>query len=257
MRQDHGRAGTGQGTGEEAGGTTGGEAGRQTASETHGDAAGGNAGECATEETDGRTTAGEDAQPAAGTGDGGLAAATGGTAGTGGCGWRGGNCLPQGSGLRDSALVPQPVAAGREASSRRCDALRLATVLVATALLGLAPVVRLGHANLLTAPPWALAAVFLAVLQLVFATWMINVPDWASARVQMVVCAIVTTIYGMLMTKTMITPADHPLILRLGEVRHAARAWCAVMLVVMGAATWFCGWTSARWRRSLMPRRKE
>ena len=80
-----------------------------------------------------------------------------------------------------------------------------------------------GHADLLAAPPWALGAVFLAVLQLVYAAWMINAPDWASARVQMVVCAFVTTIYGMLMTLTMITPVDHPLILGLGEVSAALR----------------------------------
>jgi len=130
-------------------------------------------------------------------------------------------------------------------------ALRLAAVLVAAALLGLAPVVRLGHANLVTAPPWALAAVFLAILQLVFAAWMVNVPDWASARVQMVVCAIVTTIYGMLMTKTMITPVNVPLMLEIREVRRAAPVWCGLMFVVMGAATWMCGQTSARWRRGL------
>ena len=108
-----------------------------------------------------------------------------------------------------------------------------------------------------TAPPWALAAVFLAVLQLVYAAWMINAPDWASARVQMVVCAVVTTIYGMLMTLTMITPVNHPLILGLGEVRRAAPAWCGLMLVLIGAATWFCGRTSAKWKRSLMPRSEE
>ena len=105
--------------------------------------------------------------------------------------------------------------------AERRIALQLAAVPAAAALVSLLPVFGLGHANLLTAPPWALAAVFLAVLQLVYAAWMINVPDWASARVQMVVCAIVTTIYGMLMTLTMITPVNHPLILGLGEVRRA------------------------------------
>ncbi len=128
-------------------------------------------------------------------------------------------------------------------------ALQLAAVPAVAAIVGLLPVFGLGHANLLAAPPWALAAVFLAVLQLVYAAWMINVPDWASARVQMVVCAILATIYGMLMTLTMITPVNHPLILGLGEVRRAAPAWCGLMLVLMGAATWFCGRTSARWRR--------
>ena len=87
-------------------------------------------------------------------------------------------------------------------------ALQLAAVPAGAALVGLLPVFALGHANLFTAPPWALAAV-LAVLQLVYAAWMINVPDWATARMQMVACAVLATIYGMLMTLTMFTRVNH------------------------------------------------
>lgn len=136
--------------------------------------------------------------------------------------------------------------------TERRIALQLAALLAVAALVSLLPVI-VGHANLLTAPPWALATVFMAVLQLVYAVWMINAPDWAAARVQMVVCAILTTIYAMLMTLATITPVNRPLILGLGEVRRAAPAWCGLMFVLMGAATWFCGRTSVRWRRSLMP----
>ena len=132
--------------------------------------------------------------------------------------------------------------------AERRIALRLAAVPTTAALVSLLPVLGLGHTNLLAAPPWVLAAVFLAVLQVVYAVWMINVPDWAAARVQMVVCAIFATIYGMLMTLTMITPVNHPLILGLGEVRRTAPAWCGLMFVLLGAATWFCGRTSTRWR---------
>ncbi len=123
--------------------------------------------------------------------------------------------------------------------------------------MSVAPVFVSGHANLLAAPPWALAAVFLAVLQLVFAAWAINAPDWASARVQTVVCAVLATVYAMLMTFTLIVPANDPLLLGLGEVRHAAPGWCGLMFVLMGTATWFCGWTSAKWRTRLMPRSEE
>jgi hypothetical protein len=131
-------------------------------------------------------------------------------------------------------------------------ALQLAAVPAVVAVVSMAPVMA-SHANLLAAPPWAQAAVCLALLQLVYAVWMLNAPDWATARVQMAVCAVAATIYGMLMTLTMVTPADHPLILGLGDVRRLAPAWCGLMLVVMGAATWFCGRTSARWRRGLVP----
>ena len=116
--------------------------------------------------------------------------------------------------------MPADVTIPGEAERR--IALQLAAVPGGAAVVGLLPVF-LGHANLLTAPPWALAAVFLAVLQVVYAVWMINAPDWASARVQMVVCAIVTTIYGMLMTLTMITPVNRPLILGLGDAVRRVR----------------------------------
>ncbi len=135
-------------------------------------------------------------------------------------------------------------------TAERRIALRLAAVPAGAALVSLLPVIA-GHANLLAAPAWALAAVFLAVLQLVYAAWMINAPDWAAARVQMVVCTIVTTIYGMLMTLTMITPVNHPLMLDLGGVRSAARVWCGLMLVLMGAATWFCGRASVKMEKSV------
>jgi len=133
----------------------------------------------------------------------------------------------------------------------RRTALQLAVVLGVIAVVSLLPVFGKGHADLRSAPPWALAAVLLAVLQLVFAIWMINAPDWASARVQMAVSAVVTTIYGMLMTLTIVAKEGHPLILRLEEVRRQAPAWCGLMFVLMGAVTWFCGWSSVRWRRRL------
>jgi hypothetical protein len=140
--------------------------------------------------------------------------------------------------------------------AERRTARQLAAVAAVAALTSVLPVF-VGHADLLTPPPWALATVFLAVLQLIYAAWMINAPDWASARVQMVVCAVLATIYAMLMTLTMITPVNHPLILGLGEVRRAAPAWCGLMFVLMGAATWFCGRASARWRRLAMARSEE
>ena len=137
----------------------------------------------------------------------------------------------------------------------RRAALRLAAVPVIAALASLVPVL-MGHANLFHAPRWALAAVFLAVLQLIYAAWMVNVPDWVSARVQMVVCAAATTIYGMVMTLTMTMPPNRPLSLDLGEIRHSAPGWCGLIFLLMGAATWFCGRTSAEWRRGLTPRGK-
>ncbi len=155
--------------------------------------------------------------------------------------------------LWPAAETHLPADATVPGTADRRAALRLAAAPAACAALGLLPVLVTGHVNPFTAPPWALAAVFLAVLQWIYGAWMINVPDWASARVQMVVCAIITTIYGMVMTLTMIAPARRTLILGLDEVRRGAPAWCAIMLAVMGMATWFCGRASMQWKRRLEP----
>ena len=128
---------------------------------------------------------------------------------------------------------------------------RLAAVLAAIAAVSLLPVVLSGHVNLLAAPPWALFAVLLAVIQLVYAAWLANAPDWASARVQMIVSAGLTTVYAMLLTLVVVTPTSRQLILGLDGVRRLAPAWCGMMSFVMAATTWYCGRTSTRWRQEL------
>jgi hypothetical protein len=142
--------------------------------------------------------------------------------------------------LPDDATVP--------GKAERRMALRLAAVIGAAALFGLAPVFGLGRANL-SAPPWAVAIMLLAVLQLSYAAWMVNAPDWVTARVQMVVSAVVGTVYAMVMTLTLFAPAHKSMIFGLGEVRRFAPGWCGLMFLLLGAVTWHCGRTSTRWRR--------
>ena len=169
-------------------------------------------------------------------------------------------------GLRIPRLAPQALACGPKTSPGRCDdtgqgraakcsatGRRAGRRRAAGPAAGGRGLWQSFHGRL--PGPWRPCS--LAVLQLVYAAWMINVPDWVSARVQMVVCAILTTIYGMLMTLTMITPKNRTLILGLDEVHRAAPAWCGLMFVLMGAATWFCGRASTRWRRSLLPPSEE
>lgn len=144
-----------------------------------------------------------------------------------------------------------PAGAVEPSWSERRMAWQLAAVVAASAALGLVPVLALSHGNLPAAPPWALLAVLLAAVQVVFAGWMANAPDWATARVQMMVSAVATTIYAMAMTFLIITPDRKQLPLGLDDVRRLslAPAWCGLMFMVMAAVTWHCGYTAARWRR--------
>jgi hypothetical protein len=135
--------------------------------------------------------------------------------------------------------------------AERRIALQLAAAMAVVALVSLLPVIGKGYGRLHAAPTWALATVSLASVQLFYAARLVNAPDWVSAWIQMVVCAISTTIYGMLTTLTTITPVNHQLILGLGEVRSSAPAWCGLMFILTGAVTWWCGVTSMKWKKSL------
>jgi hypothetical protein len=75
---------------------------------------------------------------------------------------------------------------------------------------------------------------------------MLNAPDWATAWVVMLVCALVATGYAVVTAMVLATPIDHPLIWDLAEVRRWATLWSAAVVVVMGLATYCCGRTSAR-----------
>jgi hypothetical protein len=144
-----------------------------------------------------------------------------------------------------------PVDAIEPSWTERRTARRLAAMMAGTAVLSLLPVFVLRQVNLLVAPPWALWTILLATVQLVYAGWLVNAPDWVTARVQMVVSAAVTTVYAMIMTLLLVAPRNQPLILGLSEVRQSALAWCGLMFVVMAATTWYAGTTAARWRRQL------
>ena len=141
--------------------------------------------------------------------------------------------------------------------AERRTARGLAAALAGIALLSILPVALGRHLDLRSAPPWALWTVLLAVVQLVYAGWLANAPDWATVRVQMILSAALTTIYAMAMTLVLLTPQTRSLILGLDEVRRLAPAWCGLMLLVMAVATWYCGRTSTQWREQIAYERRE
>jgi hypothetical protein len=127
----------------------------------------------------------------------------------------------------------------------------LAMALAGLALFSVAPVVIKHHIDLRSAPLWALLIVLMASVQLVFAGWLANAPDWATVRVQMVISAALTTLYAMAMTLMLLTPLKENLILGLYELWPLGAAWCGVMFFLMGVATWYCGRTATRWREQI------
>ncbi len=126
----------------------------------------------------------------------------------------------------------------------------LALILGLAVAFSLAPVVYLAHLNPATAPGWARAVVLLAAVQAGYIAWMLNVPDWASVWVVMLVFAAVSALYAVATSVAVATPLDQPIWLGMGEVRRSAGAWCTSVLLAMSLATYLCGRTAARWRRT-------
>ena len=126
----------------------------------------------------------------------------------------------------------------------------LATVLISAVLFSLLPVVYQMQWNLETAPGWVRVALLLAALQAVYVGWMLSAPDWSTAWVVMLVFAGVSAIYAVATALAIATPPDKAMPLGLGDVRYAARAWCAAVLAVMALSTYLAGRFSTRWHRS-------
>jgi hypothetical protein len=139
-----------------------------------------------------------------------------------------------------------------EAERRRIRAVQwLSLGLAAAVAFSLMPVCWLHHLNVEAAPGWARLVLLLALVQAIYIAWMLNVPDWASVWVLMLVFASVSALYAMGAAMALATPLDHPMLLGMGEVRHSALSWCGAVLLVMSLATYFCGRMSTQWRRKI------
>ena len=104
--------------------------------------------------------------------------------------------------------------------------------------------------NPATAPDWARIALLVATLQAGYIAWMLNAPDWASVWVVMLVFATVAAMYAVATAVALATPLEHPMWLEMDEVRDSARAWCGSVLLAMSLATYLCGRTATKWRRT-------
>lgn len=138
----------------------------------------------------------------------------------------------------------------------RPDEGKLATVRWLALILGLvvafsaSPVLYAMHLNPATAPDWARVVLLVAAVQAVYIAWMLNAPDWASVWVVMLVFAAVAAMYAVATAVAVATPLEDPIWLDMGEVRSSAGAWCGSVLLAMSLATYLCGRTATKWRRT-------
>jgi hypothetical protein len=139
----------------------------------------------------------------------------------------------------------------------RADEGNLATVKWLALILGLvvafsvAPVfLDYRRLNLATAPDWARVVLLVAAVQAVYIAWMLGAPDWASVWVVMLVFAAASTLYAVATAVAIATPLEYPMWLEMDKVGSSAQKWCGSVLAAMSLATYLCGRTATKWRRT-------
>jgi hypothetical protein len=132
-------------------------------------------------------------------------------------------------------------------------ALALAAVLGAgPAVLDVAETLQLEQPNGVS--PWACGLLLLCVVQLAYAFYLVQLPDWSTAWVVTLATLAVAALYAMLLAIVSLSSADGRLIqlLRLSDRFQggAAAGWCFVMLCITALLSYFLGRFAVRWRRS-------
>ena len=101
---------------------------------------------------------------------------------------------------------------------------------------------------------WAYFVFLLSGLQLVYALYMVQLPDWSTARVVMVISAMISVLYATSMGVALMAADDNAIIGALGlSVQHAAgyvSLWCCMMTMLMSLLTYFLVRTTLRWQRA-------
>ena len=97
---------------------------------------------------------------------------------------------------------------------------------------------------------WAYAALFVGGVQLFYAIYLVQLPDWSSVWVVAVLALLIATGYAMLLGIVWLGKDDSHIINLLGlpqHLRDEARLWCFTMLSASGLLAYFSGREGVRW----------
>ena len=143
------------------------------------------------------------------------------------------------------------------AASQQITAWVLSLSLAAAALFGAAPaiwdLIQYAQAAEPTfVPRWALALIAVGSVQLAYAAYLAQLPDWTSGWIVTLVSLALAALYAGMLGVTLIAGADSAFIrgLDLGEVVPTGRAamWCLCMTTILATLAFFAGRSSFRWK---------
>ncbi len=102
-------------------------------------------------------------------------------------------------------------------------------------------------------PRWIWMQVFVALLHMVYAVYLLQIPDWASLRAVAFAMLGIAMLFGLVAAGLMGSSNDNfvPQFMQLsGNTVRQARLWCVAMLCVATLASYLGGRESAKWQRA-------
>ena len=101
---------------------------------------------------------------------------------------------------------------------------------------------------------WAFFVFLMSGIQLVYALYMVQLPDWSTTRVVTVISSILSVLYATSMGVALMASEDNAIIAGLGLTPlHTAgyvSMWCCMMTMLMSLLTYFLVRASLRWQRA-------
>jgi hypothetical protein len=161
-------------------------------------------------------------------------------------------------------MLSTPAAANLAAdAARTLAAYQLALALAAAALFSVVPAVWdvvefFRSAESIFVARWALALFFLGVVQLAYAVYLFQLPDWSSVWVVTIVSLALAGVYAAVLGLVLLSPPDGFLVgpsgLQLADKLAGGKAalWCLCMISVSTILAFFAGRLGASWHRAEM-----
>lgn len=143
---------------------------------------------------------------------------------------------------------------------KKRSAYQLASAIAFVAIFSLAPAayecVRWYHSSVrVPLATWVYVTVFVAAIQLIYALYLAQLPDWGTVWVVAVLSLLVTTTYATLMGVVLFRGESSAVIQLLqmnGQVQKKSLMWCISMVSVSSLLTYFCGRIAVRWHRAFV-----
>lgn len=145
------------------------------------------------------------------------------------------------------------------APDQQATAFFLALVLGALAIFGVAPAVWEWFAlwqkpEESTIPPWVFSLLITGVVQLAYAVYLAQVPDWSALWTTTIATLGAAAAWATLLGTTLLGKHESMLVVlfRYADKLEGNRAamWCFVMLCLTSVLAYFLGLSAARWHRS-------